>query len=429
MKSRREAPAVAPRAASAVEPPESSAVALADAASGPLGEAPATLKDQSVWVVDANSLIFQVFHALPEMTSPRGEPVSAVFGFTRDMLYLLEEKKPTYLFVAFDAPERTFRHEMYDDYKAQRSEMPVDLVPQFEPIRRMLAGLGVPILELGGFEADDLLATIAHQVNELEGKCYLVTGDKDARQLITEHVKVYNVRKDQVYDACALEADWGIRPEQVVDFQALVGDSVDNVPGVPLVGPKIAGEYLRKYDTLDQLLEPRRGIAQGEAQGQPDRLPRAGTVEPRAGAARSTRADRDRLGGGPRQRRRPSGVSCAVCRAGISRADAEVFRAARARRRAALAGRLSNDRHARAAGLAGRRAEAAEADLDRYRNHEHEAPLGGDRRLFVRVEGRRGVLRAGARHRRDSGTSIRPRRSRRCGRSWKTPRSKSWGRI
>ena len=112
----------------------------------------------------------------------------------------------------------------------------------------------MPVLEYESYEADDLLATIAHQVNELDGECYLVTGDKDCRQLITDRVKVYNVRKDQVYDAAALKADWGIRPEQVVDFQALVGDSVDNVPGVPLIGPKIAGEYLQKYDTLDELL-------------------------------------------------------------------------------------------------------------------------------------------------------------------------------
>ncbi|MEX0678147.1 MAG: DNA polymerase I [Pirellulales bacterium] len=225
---------------------------------------PDTLKGESVWVVDANSLIFQVFHALPEMTSPRGEPVSAAFGFTRDMLYLLEQKKPDYLFVAFDGPERTFRHELYEDYKAHREEMPVDLVPQYEPIRRLLAGLGVPILEFNAYEADDLLATIAHQVNELEGDCYLVTGDKDARQLITDRVKVYNVRKDQVYDAEALKNDWGVRPEQVVDFQALVGDAVDNVPGVPLVGPKIAGEYLRKFDTLDALLERADELPQGK---------------------------------------------------------------------------------------------------------------------------------------------------------------------
>ena len=223
-----------------------------------------SLAGETVWVVDANSLIFQVFHALPEMTSPRGEPVSAVFGFARDLIYLLEQKRPTYLFAAFDGPERTFRHEAYAEYKANRGEMPVDLGAQYPFIRRLLAALGVPILEYPGFEADDLLATVAHQVNEVEGECYLVTGDKDARQLITDRVKVYNVRKDQMYDAAALKADWGVRPEQVVDFQALVGDSVDNVPGVPLIGPKIAGEYLQKFDTLDALLERAAELPKGK---------------------------------------------------------------------------------------------------------------------------------------------------------------------
>jgi DNA polymerase I len=226
--------------------------------------APETLRGQNVWVVDANSLIFQVFHALPEMSSPRGEPVSAVFGFARDMLYLLEQKRPTHLFVAFDGTEHTFRHELFSEYKAHRSAMPVDLSPQYAPIRRMLDALGVATIEFDSFEADDLLATIAHRVNELEGECYLVTGDKDARQLITDRVKVYNVRKDQVYDAAALKADWGIRPEQVVDFQALVGDAVDNVPGVPLIGPKIAAEYLQKYDTLDALLDRADELPKGK---------------------------------------------------------------------------------------------------------------------------------------------------------------------
>ncbi len=226
--------------------------------------APTSLAGETVWVVDANSLIFQVFHAIPEMTSPRGEPVSAVYGFTRDMLYLLEQKKPDYLFIAFDGPERTFRHEKYEAYKATRSEIPVDLAPQFEPIRRLLSALNLPVLACESYEADDLLATLAHQVNELGGDCYLVTGDKDARQLITERVKVYNIRRDQVYDAAALKEDWGVRPEQVVDFQSLVGDSVDNVPGVPLIGPKIAREYLQQYDTLDNLLQHAEELPKGK---------------------------------------------------------------------------------------------------------------------------------------------------------------------
>lgn len=215
---------------------------------------PETLAGRTVYAVDANSLIFQVFHAIPEMTSPRGEPVSAVFGFVRDVLFLLEERKPDYLFVAFDRSEPTFRHQVYDGYKAQRSEMPVDLIPQFPAIKRFLKAFGIPIVDCAAYEADDILATIAHETEQLEGECFLVTGDKDCRQLISDRVKVFNVRKNQEFDAELLRAEWGVRPDQVVDFQALVGDSIDNIPGVPLIGPKIARELLEKFDTLDALL-------------------------------------------------------------------------------------------------------------------------------------------------------------------------------
>lgn len=205
----------------------------------------------SVYVIDANSLIFQVFHAIPEMTSPAGEPVNAVFGFTRDLLFLLEKKQPTYLFCAFDMSGPTFRHDVYEDYKVHRAEMPDELVPQIPKIRRVVEALHIPILESPGYEADDILATLARMADERGWEGYMVTGDKDCRQLITDRVKVLNVRKDQVYDAAALLADWGVRPDQVVDFQALVGDSVDNVPGVPQIGPKAAKELLEKYGTLD----------------------------------------------------------------------------------------------------------------------------------------------------------------------------------
>lgn len=216
--------------------------------------APASLAGKTVYVVDANSLIFQVYHAIPEMTSPRGEPVNALFGFTRDILYLIETKKPDYLFCAFDLAGPTFRHELYDSYKHTRSEVPQDLSPQFASIHRMLAALRVPVLSVESFEADDILATLARVTSELGGECFLVSGDKDCRQLVSNCVKVYNVRKDHYYDAAALMADWGVRPEQVVDFQALVGDSIDNVPGVPLIGPKIAKELLEKHGTLDEIL-------------------------------------------------------------------------------------------------------------------------------------------------------------------------------
>lgn len=206
-------------------------------------------------MVDAHSLIYQVFHVLPEMSSPKGEPVNAVYGFTRDMLFLLEDKQPEYLLAAFDAPGPTFRHELYEKYKETREEMPDELRPQIPNIQRILQALSIPILQLPGYEADDILATMARRVEEAGGQCYLVTSDKDCRQLITNRVFLYNIRKNQILDAAALEKDWGIQPSQVVDFQALVGDPTDCVPGVPLIGPKIASQLLTQYGTLDAVLD------------------------------------------------------------------------------------------------------------------------------------------------------------------------------
>ncbi|MCC6493288.1 MAG: DNA polymerase I [Pirellulales bacterium] len=214
--------------------------------------------DWTVYVVDAHSLIFQVFHAMSgggELTSPRGEPVSAVYGFTRDLIQIIERKRPTALVCAFDMSGPTFRHELYELYKADRSEMPEALSAQIPKIREVIAAMAIPILESPGYEADDVLATIARLCDEAQARCLLVTGDKDSRQLITRHVSVYNIRKDEEYDAAALYGDWGVAPQQVVDFQALVGDKIDNVPGVPLIGPKLAQELLEKYGTLENVLD------------------------------------------------------------------------------------------------------------------------------------------------------------------------------
>jgi DNA polymerase-1 len=210
---------------------------------------------RTVYAIDAYSLIFQVFHALPDMTSPTGQPVAAIHGFTRDIVDLLENKRPDYLFCAFDAPGPTFRDERYEQYKANRAEIPADLQMQIPQIRRMLDAMHVPVLQREGYEADDVLATLARHCRQRGWRCVIVTSDKDCRQLISDKVSLYNIRKSQEYDAASLLADWGIRPDQVVDFQALVGDSVDNVPGVPLIGPKIARELLEKYGTLEGVLE------------------------------------------------------------------------------------------------------------------------------------------------------------------------------
>jgi len=235
----------------AKKPGASGDAVVAEKPQHPAGEPPETLAGETVYIVDAHALIYQVFHAMPGMTGPQGQPVGAIHGFIRDIVALLEEKQPNYLFCAFDSSGPTFRHDQYDQYKINREAMPDDLREQIPGIEEMLAAMETPVLKLPGFEADDILATLARQVDELGGEAYLVTHDKDCRQLITSRVCMYNIRKDSFFDAESLLADWGIRPDQVVEFQALVGDSVDNVPGVPQIGPKTARDLLQQYETLE----------------------------------------------------------------------------------------------------------------------------------------------------------------------------------
>ena len=214
------------------------------------------LQDQTVCVVDAYGLIYQVFHAPGmEMTNAFGEPTGAVFGFARDIVALMTKLRPDYLFCAYDMHAPTFRSALYPEYKANRPPTPDDLLLQFDFTREFLKCLGVPAIGVVGFEADDVMATIATRVQELGGKTILATSDKDARQLINDSTSIYLIRKDQTYGEAELFADWGIAPRQVVDFQALVGDKADNVPGVPLVGPKVASELLAKYDTLEGVFQ------------------------------------------------------------------------------------------------------------------------------------------------------------------------------
>jgi DNA polymerase-1 len=212
------------------------------------------LTGKTVFALDLLSRAYQLFHALPEMTAPDGRPVSVIFGLTRDLLDTLEKRKPDYIFCGMDAPGPTFRHERFEAYKANRAEMPADLVPQIPLVRELLEVMGIPCLERPGFEADDILATLATQVAEAGGDCTIATSDKDARQLLSEHVSLLNLRNNTRLGTAELAAEWGIAPDQVVDFLALVGDAVDNVPGVPGIGPKIAGELLQKFGTLEGIL-------------------------------------------------------------------------------------------------------------------------------------------------------------------------------
>jgi DNA polymerase-1 len=206
-----------------------------------------------MYLVDAHSLIFQVFHAISAMSSPTGLPTNALFGFTRD-LFFLREKKPDYLVIVFDPPGPVFRNTIYPDYKAHRPPVDNDLLLQMPHFGELVNAFGLPNVSREGFEADDVLATIARAADRRGLDVFICTSDKDCRQLLSDRVRMYSLRKHQEFGPSDLLADWGVKPEQVVDFQALVGDSVDNVPGVPGVGEKTAARLLNQFGTLENLL-------------------------------------------------------------------------------------------------------------------------------------------------------------------------------
>ncbi len=212
------------------------------------------LQPQDVVIaIDSHSLIYQVFHAMPTMTSPKGVPVNALYGFLRDLADLRDYWKPSFLVCTFDASGETFRNDKYPAYKEHRDPMPEDLRAQIPLIHEAIRCLGIPFLSLEGFEADDILATIVRETEQVGSRCILVTSDKDCRQLLSNKTQLFNLRKKELFGPEQLLEVWGIRPDQVVDFQAMVGDSSDNVPGVPTIGPKYAAELLQSFDSLENI--------------------------------------------------------------------------------------------------------------------------------------------------------------------------------
>ncbi len=208
----------------------------------------------TLYLIDVYSLIFQVFHAIPPMTSPDGRPTNAVFGFTRDLMNIIAQKSPSHLVCAMDLSGPQERNEIYPEYKANRESMPDDLRPQIPLVTEVIEGLNVPAVGMPGWEADDVIATLVTQGVANDMDVVIVSTDKDARQLLGPRVRMFNCRRNEFFTVASLQEKWGVRPDQVVDFQSMVGDSVDNVPGVPLVGPKKAKALLEKWDDLETVL-------------------------------------------------------------------------------------------------------------------------------------------------------------------------------
>ena len=205
-------------------------------------------------LVDGSSYLYRAFHALPDLRNRHGEPTGALYGVLNMLARLREDYKPDHVACVFDAPGPTFRHRAFPDYKAQRPAMPADLVAQIDPLHQAIRALGWPLLQESGVEADDVIATLTHQARALGWKVTISSGDKDLIQLLAEGVALVNTLSNERLDVARATEKYGVAPTQFVDYLTLVGDTADNVPGVPKVGPKTAVKWIQQFGTLDDLM-------------------------------------------------------------------------------------------------------------------------------------------------------------------------------
>ncbi|MCM2282599.1 MAG: DNA polymerase I, partial [Bdellovibrionaceae bacterium] len=206
-----------------------------------------------LYLVDVSSMFFRAFYAIRPLSNQAGMPTNAIYGFVSMTVKLLREIKPDYMVFCFDRPEPSFRKGLDPRYKANRTEMPEDLVPQVPYIRRVSEAMGVPCMDRQGFEADDLIGTLTSWGRERDMEVVIVSGDKDFGQLVRPHVTIYDTMKDIRYDSAGVVEKWGIEPRKMRDYLALVGDSSDNVPGVRGIGPKGACKLLAEFDSLEDI--------------------------------------------------------------------------------------------------------------------------------------------------------------------------------
>jgi DNA polymerase-1 len=205
-------------------------------------------------LVDGSSYLYRAFHALPDLRTSNGQPTGAIRGVLSMLRVLEADYKADFRAVVFDAKGKTFRDDWYPDYKAHRPPMPDDLVAQIEPLHECIRAAGWPLLMESGVEADDVIGTLARQAAQAGIDCVISTGDKDLAQLVNQHVTLVNTMNGEKLDIAGVKAKFGVPPERIVDYLALIGDSVDNVPGVPKVGPKTAVKWLDAWGSLDAIV-------------------------------------------------------------------------------------------------------------------------------------------------------------------------------
>ena len=216
---------------------------------------------KTLLLIDAHALIYRFFHALPALTTPDGQPIGAVYGLANVILKILRERQPDYIAACFDRPEETFRAKEYADYKAHRVAPPDELISQFKLTRELFDKFKIRIVEMPGFEADDLIATLVEKYkNTPDLKIIIFSGDLDLLQLVNNDKVVVEflrtgISDTMIYDEKAVEQRYDLKPEQLPDLKGLLGDASDNIPGVKGIGPKTAGPLIKKYGTLENLFE------------------------------------------------------------------------------------------------------------------------------------------------------------------------------
>src|ERR1039457_4917894 len=210
--------------------------------------------NKTLLLVDGSSYLYRAFHAMPDLRNAEGEPTGAIYGIINMLRRLRHDYPAAYIACVFDAKGKTFRDDMFAAYKAQRSPMPEDLVKQIEPIHQAVRALGWPVLMVDGVEADDVIGTLALQASAHGMNSVISTGDKDLAQLVNDQVTLINTMSNEKLDRAGVIVKFGVPPERIVDYLSLIGDSVDNVPGVEKVGPKTAVKWLSQYGTLDDVV-------------------------------------------------------------------------------------------------------------------------------------------------------------------------------
>jgi len=209
----------------------------------------------NLYLIDGNSYVYRAFYAIRDLSNSKGFPTNAIYGFTNMLIKIIREKKPDGIVVSFDSPVPTERHRLYEAYKAHRPETPGDLIKQVPYIKKIISAFNITIFEMPGYEADDILGTIAEKAASEGMDVFIVTGDKDMLQLINDKVKVYDPMKERVFDEEFVREKFGIGPERITEFMALTGDSADNIPGIKGIGEKTARELLTEFKSLEDLLE------------------------------------------------------------------------------------------------------------------------------------------------------------------------------